>query len=49
MPDKLVALLVRFLEQGSGKLSKRSAEKEFNVLTDIEIIDIETQFATIFN
>jgi Fic family protein len=48
MPDKLVALLVRFLEQGGGKLSKRSAKKEFSALTEIEIEAIETQFATIF-
>jgi len=24
MPDKMIALLVRFLEQGEGKLSKRA-------------------------
>lgn len=33
MPDDLVALLVRFLEQGNGSLSKRAKEKEFNALT----------------
>jgi Fic family protein len=48
MPDDMVSLLVRFLEQGKGKLSKRSTEKEFSALTEIEIKDIETQFSTIF-
>ena len=29
MPDKMVALLIRFLEQNDGSLSKRAKEKEF--------------------
>ena len=44
MPDKMVALLVRFLEQNNGKISKRVREKEFKELTDTEIFLIETQY-----
>ncbi|MFC2152317.1 Fic family protein [Bacteroidota bacterium] len=47
MPDKTVALLVRFLEQNNGKLSKRAREKEFDALTDMEVIDIEEEFKKI--
>lgn len=48
MPDKTVALLVRFLEQGTGKLSERAKEKEFAVLTDKEIEVIENKYREIF-
>jgi len=34
MPDKMVALLVRFLDQNNGILSKRAREKEFSALTE---------------
>jgi Fic family protein len=44
MPDKLVADLVRFLEQNNGTLSKRAITKEFSMLNESEIHDIETQF-----
>ena len=44
MPDRIVALLIRFLEQNSGKLSKRAREKEFADLTDAEVLEIETNF-----
>ncbi len=37
MPDKMIALLVNFLEQNHGVLSKRAKEKEFNSLSDEEI------------
>ncbi|MCK5028132.1 MAG: Fic family protein [Bacteroidales bacterium] len=47
MPDKTVALLVRFLEQNNGNLSKRASEKEFDALTDKEVIDIEKEFKKI--
>ena len=30
MPDKEVALLIRFLDQNNCKLSKRAIEKEFS-------------------
>jgi hypothetical protein len=49
MPDKMVALLVRFLEQNNGNLSKRAREKEFERLTDQEIRIIEKQFKEIFD
>jgi len=49
MPDKAVALMVRFLDQNKGKLSKRVREKEFNALTNQEVIDIEANFNSIFN
>jgi Fic family protein len=44
MPDKMIADLVRFLEQNNGVLSKRARNKEFKDLTDIEITEIESQF-----
>ncbi len=49
MPDKLVALLVRFLEQNNGKLSKRVRENEFKALTDSEAEEIEKSYQEIFN
>ncbi len=48
MPDKLVDLLMRFLAQNGGKLSKRAREKEFEKLTDREIQAIEQKYAEIF-
>lgn len=49
MPDKLVAILVRFLEQNKGKLSKRAREKEFTSLNDTEVIEIESNYKSIFS
>lgn len=48
MPDKLVDLLIRFLTQNNGKLSKRAREREFKKLTDTEIRAIEKKFAEIW-
>jgi hypothetical protein len=48
MPDKLIALLVRFLEQNNGKLSQRAKEKEFVNLTENETQSIEFQYYNIF-
>lgn len=48
MPDKMIALLVRFLEQNDGTLSKRAKEKEFTDLKDEEIQNIESKFKEIF-
>jgi len=48
MPDKMIALLVRFLEQNNGKISKRAIEKEFSELTDNEIVQIENEYKKIF-
>lgn len=44
MPDKAVALLIRFLEQNDGKLSKRAVEKEFSALTEEEVKEIERNY-----
>lgn len=49
MPDKTVALLVRFLEQNDGKLSTRAKEKEFAQLTESEVAEIENTYKEIFN
>ena len=49
MPDKLVDLLIRFLNQNTGKLSKRAKEREFKKLTDREIQAIEQKYAEIFS
>ena len=48
MPDKIIALLVRFLGQNNGILSKRAKEREFAKLTDEEIKNIELEFSRIF-
>jgi Fic family protein len=48
MPDKTVALLIRFLEQNNGILSKRARDKEFNDLTNDEIRKIELQYKVYF-
>lgn len=48
MPNGKVGLLIRFLEQNNGKLSKRGREKEFALLTNNEIHLIEEQFQAIF-
>jgi Fic family protein len=48
MPDKTVALLVRFLEQGNGKISEKAKTKEFKELTDEEVLAIENKYQEIF-
>jgi hypothetical protein len=48
MPDKLVALLVRSLDQNEGKLSKRAREKEFASLKDSELNVIQNKYIEIF-
>ncbi len=47
MPDDMITLLVRFLDQGAGKLSKR-AKREFAILSDEEVIHIENLYNDIF-
>ena len=47
MPDRLVALLIRFLEQNNGQLSARAKRKEFSELTESEIIEIEEKYMRI--
>lgn len=49
MPDSTIALLVRFLEQNEGKLSKRAKEKEFLALSENEITEIESNYELIMN
>jgi Fic family protein len=49
MPDKMVALLIRFLEQNDGSLSKRAKEKEFALLIDEEVKEIEENYQVYFN
>ena len=48
MPDKMVALLIGFLERNDGKFSKRAKEKEFSSLSDKEIQDIESNYRMFF-
>ena len=48
MPDKIVDLLIRFLNQNNGKLSKRAQDKEFSELTRSEIQTIENKYNEIF-
>ena len=48
MPDAMVDLLIRFLSQNNGTLSKRARQKEFVELTPTEVSAIEAKFAEIF-
>lgn len=48
MPDKLVSMLARFIEQNGGTLSKRARTKEFPELKDDEVEKIESAFHEIF-
>ena len=48
MPDKFVSMLVSFLEQNEGTLSKRARAKEFPELKDDEVEKIESAFQEIF-
>jgi hypothetical protein len=47
MPDKTVALLIRFLDQNHGSLSKRAKEKDFVELTNEEVTAIEEKYKEI--
>ena len=49
MPDKTVALLIRFLEQGKGQLSERAKNKEFQELTEDEVLHIQEKYQDIFH
>ena len=49
MPDRTVALLVRFLDQNDGQLSKRARSKEFRALTKEEVTEIESRYQEIFS
>jgi len=48
MPDKMVSMLVRFLEQNNGTLSKRAKAKEFTLLQNNEVLEIEKTYQDIF-
>jgi hypothetical protein len=48
MPDRMVALLVRFLEQNNGTISRRAKDKEFSELTDDEVKEIEVNYKVFF-
>ncbi len=48
MPDSLIDLLIRFLAQNNGRLSKRAKAREFKEMTTREIRAIENKFAEIF-
>lgn len=49
MPDRLVSLMIKFLEQEKGKFSKRAREKEFKDLTEVEVKTIESKFQAVFH
>ncbi len=49
MPDKTIALLVRFLEQNNGKFSDRAKSKEFHELKISELREIQKKYADVFN
>jgi hypothetical protein len=40
----MVSILLNFLEQNNGKLSKRALAKEFAELTNEEITEIENKY-----
>ena len=48
MPDNLVDLLIRFLGQNNGMLSKRARDKEFSKLTKDEVRTIERKYEEVF-
>ena len=48
MPDRMISLLVNFLEQNNGQFSNRAKAKEFQALTEAEIIQIEEIYKGVF-
>lgn len=48
MPDKTIALLIRFLAQNNGKFSQRAKEKEFATITEKEVTNIEEAYTEFF-
>ena len=48
MPDRIIDLLILFLTQEKGILSKRARQKEFKSLTETEITTLEKKYAEIF-
>ena len=48
LPNTRVDLLIKYLNQNNGKLSKRKRQKDFDELTDEEILTIEDHYSEIF-
>ncbi len=48
MPEKMLSLLLHFLRQNEGLLSKRARKKEFMALTEAEIVEIEENYRLVF-
>ena len=48
MPDRIIDLLFRFLNQNEGRLSKRARDQEFDALTEAETEQIERMYQEIF-
>jgi len=48
MPERKTELLIGFLRQGQGRLSKRARSQEFRALTDKEAASLEEAYADIF-
>lgn len=48
MPDRMVDLLIRFMYQEKGILSKRARQNEFSSLTEDEIKTLESKYSEIF-
>lgn len=49
MPDRMVDLLIRFMEQNHGTMSGKRRKNEFKELNDTEIKQIEVKYHEIFN
>ena len=49
MPNNKISLLISFLDQNDGQLSRRKREKEFAKLTDAEIEAIEEKYAEVLD
>ena len=49
MPDSLAELLINFLNQNQGKLSKRARQREFKELSDEEVFLIEGKYAELLS
>ena len=48
MPDKQMENLIGFLRQKGGKLSKRALDKEFEALTNDEVMLLENKYQEVF-
>jgi hypothetical protein len=48
MPERLVDLLFRFLNQNDGRLSQRARAREFGELTDEEAGRVEAIYGEVF-